>query len=186
MRDAIHHDDAFHVLGTLPAGCVQCCFVDPPYNFGIDYGNGAKDDLMEPEQYLQRMDFLITATLEGILAQRLVRRICVECRQPYDPTDKELYEVELTRTDVADKQFFFGKGCKKCNGTGYKGRIALFEILVATDRVKDLIMNSASTANLREAAREEGMRTLRDGGLLHIYDGVTTIEEVVRETMSSI
>ena len=130
--------------------------------------------------------FLITATLEGILAQRLVRRVCVECRQPYDPTDKELYEVELTRTDVAEKQFFFGKGCKKCNGSGYKGRIALFEIMVATDRVKELIMNSASTAALRDAAREEGMRTLRDGGLLHIYDGVTSIEEVVRETMSSI
>ncbi len=129
--------------------------------------------------------FLIAATLEGILAQRLVRRICSGCSTPYDPADEEIYELELTRSDVADKQFHFGKGCKKCNSSGYKGRIALFEIMVASDRVKDLIMDGASTAELREAAKEEGMRTLRDSGLLHIYDGVTTIEEVVKETISA-
>lgn len=129
--------------------------------------------------------FLIAATLEGILAQRLVRRVCASCRQPYDPADEELYELELTRSDVADKQFYFGKGCKKCNSSGYKGRIALFEIMVASDRIKDLIMDAASTAELRDAAKEEGMRTLRESGLLHIYDGVTTIDEVVKETISA-
>ena len=128
--------------------------------------------------------FLITATLEGIIAQRLCRRICLDCRSPYDPADEELYELQLTRSEVEGQQFYYGKGCKKCNGSGYKGRIAIFEILVASNRVKDLIMNMASTAELRNAAQEDGMRTLRDSGLLHIYDGVTSIEEVVKETVS--
>jgi len=130
--------------------------------------------------------FLITATLESIVAQRLVRRICLACRTPYDPTDEELYELELTRSEVQGKQFYYGTGCKKCNGSGFKGRIAVFEILVATDRVRDMIMNHASTAELRTVAKEEGMRLLRDAGLLHIYDGITTIEEVVKETVASI
>ncbi len=127
--------------------------------------------------------FLMTACLEGIIAQRLVRRICVDCKEPYEPTDEELYELELTRTGVEGQQFFYGKGCKKCNNTGYKGRIAIFEMFIITDRLRDMIMNHASTAELRVAAKEDGMRTLRDAGLLHIYDGVTTIEEVVKETI---
>ncbi|MGQ9589209.1 MAG: GspE/PulE family protein [Planctomycetota bacterium] len=130
--------------------------------------------------------FLITATLEGVLAQRLVRRICVNCREPYEPTDEELYELELTRSDVENRQFFYGKGCAKCNKTGYKGRIAIFEMLVMNDRLREMVMNHASTAAIREAAKEDGMRTLRDSGLFHIYDGITTIEEVVKETIASI
>ncbi|MEM7233410.1 MAG: GspE/PulE family protein, partial [Planctomycetota bacterium] len=129
--------------------------------------------------------FLIAATLEGIVAQRLVRRICTNCKTPYDPSDKELYELELTPTMVQDRQFYYGAGCKQCNKTGYKGRVALFEMLVASDRVRNMIMDMSSTAELREAAREEGMRSLRDSGLLHLYDGVTTIEEVVKETISA-
>jgi type IV pilus assembly protein PilB len=129
--------------------------------------------------------FLITATMEGILAQRLVRRICINCKTPYEPSDQELYELELTRTDVEGRQFYYGAGCNKCNKTGYKGRIALFELMVMTDRLRSLIMDHASTADLRNAAKEDGMRTLRDGGLLHIYDGVTTIEEVVKETIAA-
>jgi type IV pilus assembly protein PilB len=130
--------------------------------------------------------FLITATLEGIIAQRLVRRICLECKEPYDPSDKELYELELTRSEIEGRQFYYGKGCKKCNGTGYKGRIAIFEMMLINDRLRDLIMNHASTAELRSVAREDGMRTLRDSGLLHIFDGITTIEEVVKETIATI
>jgi type IV pilus assembly protein PilB len=129
--------------------------------------------------------FLITATLEGIIAQRLCRRVCLECRTAYDPTDQELYELQLTRSEVEGRQFYFGKGCKRCNGSGYKGRIAIFEILVANDRLKGLVMNHASTAELRGVSKEDGMRTLRDAGLLHIYDGITTIEEVVKETVAS-
>jgi type IV pilus assembly protein PilB len=130
--------------------------------------------------------FLLTATVEGIVAQRLARRICSNCKEPYEPADEELYELELTRRDVEGRQFYYGKGCKKCNNTGYKGRIALFEILVMTDRLREMIMNHASTADIRNAAKEGGMRTLRDSGLLHIYDGVTTIEEVVKETIAAV
>jgi type IV pilus assembly protein PilB len=129
--------------------------------------------------------FLITATLEGIIAQRLVRRICVQCKTPYDPSDEELYELELTRSEIQGRQFYYGQGCKKCNGTGYKGRIALFEMMIINDRLRNLIMNHASTAELRTAAKEDGMRTLRDSGLFHIYDGITTIEEVVKETIAA-
>ena len=130
--------------------------------------------------------FLIAATLEGVIAQRLARRICLNCKTPYDPTEQELYELELTATETQGREFYFGKGCKSCNGTGYKGRVALFEMMIVNDRLRDLIMNSASTAELRSAAREDGMRTLRDSGLLHIYDGISTIEEVVRETISTV
>jgi len=129
--------------------------------------------------------FLLTATVEGIVAQRLVRRICSHCKEPYDPSDQELYELELTRSDVEGRQFHYGKGCKKCNNTGYRGRVAIFEMLVMNDRLRSLIMNHASTADIRNASREDGMRSLRDSGLLHIYDGTTTIEEVVKETIAS-
>jgi type IV pilus assembly protein PilB len=129
--------------------------------------------------------FLITATMEAIVAQRLVRRICLNCKEGYEPTDEELYELELTRSEIEGKQFYYGTGCKKCNGSGYKGRIAIFEIMVISDRIRDMIMNMASTADLRSASKEEGMRMLRDSGLLHIYDGISTIEEVVKETVAS-
>lgn len=129
--------------------------------------------------------FLMAATLEGIVAQRLVRRICLNCKEAYEPSDQELYELDLRRSDVEGKQFFYGKGCKKCNNTGYKGRIAIYEMLIMNDTLRDLIMNNASTADLRGAAKEAGMRTLRDSGLLHIYDGITSIEEVVKETIAS-
>ena len=137
-------------------------------------------------KYFGLEPFLLTATVEGIVAQRLVRRICVNCKAPYDPADEELYELELTPSDVEGRQFYYGKGCKKCNGTGYKGRVALFEMMIMNDRLRTLIMNHASTADLRTASREDGMRSLRDSGLLHIYDGVTTIEEVVKETIATI
>jgi len=127
--------------------------------------------------------FLITATLEAVIAQRLVRRICNECKTEYVPTDEMLMELELTRSEVAGRTFFYGKGCKRCNGSGYKGRIALFEIMLMNDRLADLILGGASTQELQVAAREDGMRTLRDSGLLHIFDGITTIEEVVKETI---
>ena len=94
-------------------------------------------------------------------------------------------ELELTRTDTEGREFFYGEGCNKCNKTGYKGRIALFEMLIMNDRLRDLIMNQASTADIRNAARQDGMRSLRDSGLLHIYDGITTIEEVVKETIAA-
>ncbi len=129
--------------------------------------------------------FLITATLEAIIAQRLARRICTECKTEYNPNDEELMELELTPSMVEGRTFYYGKGCKNCNGSGYKGRVALFEMMILSDRQRDMIMSGASTQDLGSVAREEGMRSLRDSGLLHIYDGITTIEEVVKETVVS-
>ena len=127
--------------------------------------------------------FLITATIEGIVAQRLVRRICTRCKTRFDPTENQLMELKLTPDDVQGKEFYYGKGCSKCNGTGYRGRVGLFEIMVFNDEIRDLIMNQASSGVLREAAVKNGMRLLRDNGLVAIYDGITTIDEVAKETM---
>jgi len=128
--------------------------------------------------------FLVTATLEGIIAQRLVRRICTNCKTGFEPTEDMLMELGLTLDDVAGKKFYFGRGCDQCNNTGYRGRIGIFEIMTFNDEIRDLIMNHASTAVLREAARKNGMRLLRQNGLEYIYEGITTIEEVVRETIA--
>jgi type IV pilus assembly protein PilB len=95
-------------------------------------------------------------------------------------------ELGLTPGDVRDKKFCYGRGCHKCNNTGYRGRTAIFEIMFFNDEIRDLIMNNASTAVLREAAQKAGMKLLRDNGLAHIYDGITTIDEVVKETMSEV
>jgi type IV pilus assembly protein PilB len=127
--------------------------------------------------------FLICASIEAIVAQRLVRKICVKCKTEIAPTEEMLMEIGLTPNDVKNKKFCFGKGCAACNNTGYKGRMAIFEMMLLTDRVKELIMKMASTEQLRHIAREQGMRTLRESGLLGIFDGHTTIEEVVRETL---
>lgn len=127
--------------------------------------------------------FLISATLEGIIAQRLVRRICKNCKVEYDPQLEEVLEVGLQPEDLGGKKFAYGKGCNNCNKTGYRGRTALFEIMTCSDNIKQAILESASSSQIRDIAREEGMRTLRESGLLCIFDGVTTIEEVVRETL---
>ncbi len=127
--------------------------------------------------------FLVTATLEGIVAQRLVRKICTRCKEAYTPTEEELMELQLTPEDTQGKQFHRGKGCDNCNHTGYRGRVGLYEIMVLDDDLRELIMHNASTQVLRAEALKRGMRTLRQSGLLAIYDGVTTIDEVVRETI---
>ncbi len=127
--------------------------------------------------------FLITATLEAILAQRLVRRICTQCREPIVPTDDMLLELLITREDVAGRSFFRGKGCEACNNTGYKGRAGLFELMLLNDRLRDMIMVNASADELRSVARQDGMVTLRDVGVQCAYDGISTPEEVIRETV---
>lgn len=129
--------------------------------------------------------FLVTATMEGIVAQRLVRKICVHCKTEYKPTEEQLMELELTPDRVQGKTFFYGRGCEQCNKTGYRGRIGIYEIMTFNDEIRDLVMNSASTSVLREAARREGMKTLRENGLSEIFDGVTTIDEVARETIAA-
>jgi len=127
--------------------------------------------------------FLVTATLEGILAQRLVRRICNNCKTQYQPTEEQLMELELRSDDVVGKIFYYGKGCEMCNNTGYRGRMGIYEMMTLDDEQRDLIIQHASTQVLRAEAKKRGMRTLRQAGLLAIYDGITTIEEVVRETI---
>jgi type IV pilus assembly protein PilB len=128
--------------------------------------------------------FLVTATLEGIVAQRLVRKICEYCKTPFKPTESQLMELGLTPDEVKGKQFYYGAGCSRCNNTGYKGRTGLFEIMTFNDEICELIMNHASTNVLRTASQKAGMRLLRDAGLSAIYNGVTTIDEVVKETMA--
>jgi len=128
--------------------------------------------------------FLITATVEGIVAQRLVRVICNNCKTQFEPDEAQLKELKLTEEEIAGRPIYYGRGCSKCNGTGYKGRIALFEIMVFNDEIRDLIMNRASTNVLRVAAQKAGMRPLRENGLTAMFDGITTIDEVVKETIT--
>jgi type IV pilus assembly protein PilB len=124
--------------------------------------------------------FLITATLEAILAQRLVRRICTQCREETTPSDNLLYELQIPAEDLVDKLFYRGGGCDLCNNTGYKGRVGLFELMVMNDNLRDMIMRNAATDDLRVAAQGYGMVTLRDAGISFMHDGTTTADEVVR------
>jgi type IV pilus assembly protein PilB len=128
-------------------------------------------------------NFLLTATVEAIVAQRLVRRICTHCRESFEPSEELLMELGLKPEDVVDKNLYYGKGCDYCNNTGYRGRFGLFEIMPLDDTMREMIMKNASTNLLRNEAVKRGMRTLRESGLFAIYDGITTIEEVVRETV---
>ena len=127
--------------------------------------------------------FLITATVEAILAQRLVRRICKSCREEIVPGADVLADLELTTDQAVGRKFYRGKGCDKCNSTGYKGRLGIYELLIMNDEMRDMIMRNASTEDLREAARRNGMVTLRDSGMEGIFAGLTTADEVIRETI---
>lgn len=127
--------------------------------------------------------FMICATVEAILAQRLVRRICSQCREEIEASDELLAHARMTREEVADKKFYRGKGCDRCNNTGYRGRVGLFELMIVNDDIRDMIMNGASDDELRAKARSFGMVTLRDAGMDFAFDGTTTFEEVVRETI---
>ncbi|MDA0283184.1 MAG: ATPase, T2SS/T4P/T4SS family [Planctomycetota bacterium] len=127
--------------------------------------------------------FMITATVEGILAQRLVRRICADCRTEFEPSDELLMELQLPIEQARKYKFYYGKGCPRCNNGGYKGRCGLYELMTITDDIRDLISVNASTDELRALARSQGMTTLRESGLKLIFDGITTIDEVVRETV---
>jgi type IV pilus assembly protein PilB len=128
--------------------------------------------------------FLVTATLEAVVAQRLVRKICDNCKEEYEPAEAQLIRLNLRPEDVSGRTFFYGKGCEYCNHTGYRGRRGIFETMILDDDLRELIMKHTSTAVLRKEARKRGMRTLREAGLLTLFDGVTTIEEIVKETLS--
>jgi type IV pilus assembly protein PilB len=126
--------------------------------------------------------FLISSTLMAVLAQRLVRTICKGCRTPFEPTESQLEMLNLSPHDLGDKMFYYGRGCSTCNDTGYKGRKGIFELLVVTDAVMSLINERAPTAVIRQKAVELGMITLREDGLRSIFEGATTIEEVIKYT----
>lgn len=126
--------------------------------------------------------FLLADTLEAVLAQRLLRTICKSYRTPYEPSANLLSQLGLTPQEIGDKSFFLGGGCDECNGSGYRGRRGLYELLDITDPLRDLISNKAPTLVLKQKAIELGMATLRDDGLRNIYDGTTTIEEVLKYT----
>ncbi len=128
--------------------------------------------------------FLLTATIEVIIAQRLARRVCRKCKEFFVPNEEHLMELALRSADVEGRKFARGRGCDECLKSGYKGRLALFEIMIMDDELRELVIKQASTRVLRTEARKRGMRTLRETGLLSIYDGQTTIDEVVRETIT--
>jgi type IV pilus assembly protein PilB len=127
--------------------------------------------------------FLLTATIEGIIAQRLVRKICPDCKTEFEPSETQLIELRLTPDDIKGKKFHYGRGCSKCNKTGYRGRVGIFEIMLFNDEIRELIMKQASTSILRAAGQRAGMRLLRDNGLAAIYDGITTVDEITKATM---
>jgi type IV pilus assembly protein PilB len=127
--------------------------------------------------------FLITATVEAILAQRLVRRICSQCREETIPATDLLLDLGMSTDDLNEKRFYRGAGCDVCNNTGYKGRVGLFELMIMNDDLRDMIMRNAPVDDLRSAAQGFGMVTLRDAGINFIHDGTTTIDEIVRETI---
>ncbi|MAG59104.1 MAG: pilus assembly protein PilB [Planctomycetes bacterium] len=129
--------------------------------------------------------YLVAATLEAIVAQRLIRTICQSCREWAAPADEVLYELGLTRDAVGTKEFAFGRGCDACHGTGYRGRMAIFEVMIMNEALAHLLVDNASLGRLRDKAREFGMRTLRDSGVLAVFDGLTTPEEIVRETLAT-
>jgi type IV pilus assembly protein PilB len=126
--------------------------------------------------------FLISSTLMAVLAQRLVRTVCKKCRTPFEPTETQLSMLNLSPHDVGDKVFYYGRGCANCNDTGYKGRRGIYELLVASEAIRLLINDRAPTVVIRQKAVELGMTTLREDGLRGIFDGDTTIEEVVKYT----
>jgi type IV pilus assembly protein PilB len=126
--------------------------------------------------------FLVAATLEGVLGQRLLRRICEDCRVAYKPTAAVLKQLGLSEADTGGREFFTGQGCDTCNDTGYKGRQGLFELLDMSDPIRELVAQRAATVVLKQKAQELGMKTLREDGLRNIFSGITTIEEVLKYT----
>ena len=143
-----------------------------------------------PSSILRLLDlgvesFLLTATIEAIVAQRLVRRICTKCKEEFVPSEEHLMELSLRTADIQGRTLYRGRGCENCTKSGYKGRMAIFEIMLMDDELRDLVMQQASTAVLQSESRKRGMRTLRESGLLALFEGQTTIDEIVRETISS-
>ena len=124
--------------------------------------------------------FLVTASVNLVLAQRLARRVCSECKEPIEKDEEALRELQVPEELIADAVIYEGKGCKRCNGTGHKGRIAFYEIMVMTDELKEYVLQGYSSAELKAEAIRLGMQTLRQAGISKLLEGMTSISEVVR------
>ncbi len=127
-------------------------------------------------------EFLIASSIEAVLAQRLLRRICLDCRQEHTPSVALIEQLELEPSMLANRQFYAGRGCDNCAKTGYRGRLGIFEILEVTESLRELIAAGEPSGAIRERAIQQGMRTLREDGLRSIFTGVTSVEEVIRYT----
>ncbi|MFQ5724206.1 MAG: GspE/PulE family protein, partial [Terriglobia bacterium] len=128
--------------------------------------------------------FLVATSVHLICAQRLVRRICSQCREEENLPPEALIDIGFTPEEAKKMKASKGKGCERCNGTGYKGRAGLYEVMEIGDEIRELVLVGASALELKKKAIEQGMITLRRSGLIKIADGITTIEEVIRETVS--
>ena len=126
--------------------------------------------------------YLITASLAAVISQRLIRKICRDCKEEYTPGNDIIHELNFTDHDLQNKHFYTGKGCNSCNHTGYKGRMSILEIMPVDEEICSHIIKQSSTETIRETARNNGMRTLLESGLNAVYNGLTTLEEVARET----
>ena len=126
--------------------------------------------------------YLVSSTLEAVLGQRLVRKVCDKCKTGYDPDDEMLESMNLSRADVADRQFYYGAGCDQCSNVGYHGRKGIYEYLAITPAVREMINNRQPTLLIRDKAIEQGMRTMRQDGVRNVLDGYTTAEEILKYT----
>jgi type IV pilus assembly protein PilB len=127
--------------------------------------------------------YLVATSTVLIAAQRLIRRVCIGCKQPSEVPPQVLVSLGFTPEEAKSVQVMKGKGCERCNGTGYKGRVALVEVLEITDEVREMILSGASSIEIKRKGLEEGMISLRRSGLVKLKDGLTTVEEVLRETV---
>ncbi|HCP06640.1 MAG: type II secretion system protein E [Verrucomicrobia subdivision 6 bacterium BACL9 MAG-120924-bin69] len=127
--------------------------------------------------------FLVSSSIRAVLAQRLIRKICPDCKQPYTPTEAELRALNLLSANLAEARFSKGHGCDRCRGTGYRGRAGIFEIFVVDDEIRHLINEGVPVSKIRQRARDLGMRVLREDGIRKVVSGMTTPEEVISATM---
>jgi type IV pilus assembly protein PilB len=127
--------------------------------------------------------FLVANSINLVAAQRLVRRVCENCKEPHQISEEQLLEAGLPPAELPKVKAMKGRGCEKCGGTGYKGRLGLFEIMEVSDTMRDLIVSNGSMSDVKKQAISDGMMPLRQTGMLKVRDGMTTLEEVARETM---
>ena len=128
--------------------------------------------------------FLVASSLVLVVAQRLGRKVCTACKEPYEADEDSLLPYGHVLTGVGRTQFYKGRGCPACNFTGMKGRIAIYEVMPINQELRDLVLRSASTSEPRQVAQAQGMKTLRQAGLLKVIEGVTTVEEILRVTVA--